>query len=140
MAIKGLKRNIFQRILGICATKEPLNPECWTAAGGAITVNLEKASELAAKGGAIRLEGKGMPKRVLVFRDDSGALRAFDNKCAHKGRRIDPVSGEGIVQCCSVNAAAYDYQGKKIEGPGEGQLSPLAVKEEGGKAVIQLAT
>ena len=139
MAVKGLKRNIFQRILGICVTKPPVDPTCWTHAGGSVTVELARAAELGPKGGAIRLEGKGLPRRVLVYRDDSGALRALENKCAHKGRRIDPVPGEGILQCCSVNAAAYEYSGKKIEGPGEGHVAPLELREESGRAVIRLA-
>jgi nitrite reductase/ring-hydroxylating ferredoxin subunit len=136
MAVKGLKRSIFQRILGICATRPPANPDCWTHAGGSVSVNMAQATELIPKGGAIRLEGKGLPKRVLVFRDDAGALRAFENQCTHKHRRIDPVPGESILQCCSVNAAAYDYTGAKIEGPGEGGLVALALKEEDGKLVV----
>ena len=138
MAVKGLKRNIFQRILGICVTKEPANPGCWVVAQNQITVNLAGAPELSPKGGAIRLEGKGLPKRVLLFRDDAGVLRALENKCAHMGRRIDPVPGEGIVQCCSVNAAAYDYEGTRIEGPGKGQLTILVVREEHGTATVTL--
>jgi nitrite reductase/ring-hydroxylating ferredoxin subunit len=138
MAVKGLKRNIFQRILGICATKPPADPACWEHAGGTVTVDLRRAAELTPKGGAIRLEGRGLPRRVLVYRYDAGALRAVENKCAHKGRRIDPVPGEGIVQCCSVNAAAYEYSGRKLEGPGDGHITPLELREEGGRAVVRL--
>ncbi len=139
MAVKGLKRNIFQRIFGICVTKPPADAGCWVVAQNTITVNLAAAPELSPKSGAIRLEGKGLAQRVLLFRDDAGVLRALENKCAHKGRRIDPVPGEGILQCCSVNAAAYEYSGKKIEGPGEGQLKVLEVREENGKATVALA-
>ena len=139
MPVKGLKRNIFQRILGICATKPPADGSCWTHEGGKVAVTLARAPELVPKGGAVRLEGKGLAKRVLVYRDDSGALRAIENKCAHKGRRIDPVPGEGILQCCSINAAAYEYSGTKLEGPGDGHVAPLEAKEEGGLAVIRLA-
>ena len=138
MAVKGLKRNIFQRLFGICVTKPPADPTCWSVSSGVITVKLAQAAELTPKGGAIRLEGNGLPKRVLVYRDDSGGLRAIENKCAHKGRRIDPVPGQGILQCCSVNAAAYEYSGKKIEGPGENRMTPLELKEENGTAVIRL--
>jgi len=138
MAVKGLKRNIFQRIFGVCATKQPADPECWTFAGGAVSVDLGKAIELGAKGGAIRLEGKSLPKRVLVFRGDDDALHAFENACAHKRRRGDPVPGESALQCCSIMAAAYDYSGKKIEGPGEGGIRPLEVKVDAGRATIRI--
>jgi nitrite reductase/ring-hydroxylating ferredoxin subunit len=139
MPVKGLKRNIFQRIFGICRTRPPLDPECWTFEGDAISVDLSKAPEVAAKGGAIRLEGRKLPKRVLLFRGDDDALHAFENACAHMKRRVDPVPGEGILQCCSINAAVYDYSGKKVEGPGEGGLRALEIVQEGGKAVIRLA-
>jgi nitrite reductase/ring-hydroxylating ferredoxin subunit len=138
MAIKGLKRNIFQRIFGIPATKPASNPECWTYDKGALSVTLAKAPELERKGGALRIEGQQLPIRVLVYRDDDGKLRALDNKCGHMGRRIDPVPGEKCLQCCSVNAAAYDYDGKKLQGPGDKPMHALAVQEQDGKAIISL--
>ena len=138
MAIHGLKRNIFQRIFGIPATKLAANPECWRYEQGSLTVTLSKAPELEPKGGAIRIEGKGLPARVLLYRDDEGQLRAINNKCGHMGRRIDPVPGEKCLQCCSVNAAAYDYAGKKLAGPGESPVAPLDVEEKDGKLVVKL--
>jgi nitrite reductase/ring-hydroxylating ferredoxin subunit len=137
VAVKGLERSIVQRLLGICATKAA-DPGCWVFAQGAITVNLAGAPALAPRGGAVRLEGKGLPRRVLLFRDDAGVLRALENTCRHMGRRIDPVPGEGILQCCSVNAAAYDYEGAKLEGPGEGRLQVLHVREGDGTATVTL--
>ena len=72
MAIKGLKRNIFQRIFGIAASKPASDPNCWSYENGKLTVTLAKAPELERKGGGVRLEGRGLPIRVMVYRDDDG--------------------------------------------------------------------
>jgi len=139
MPVKGLKRKFFQRLFGICVTRRPVDPECWTYSSGTAVLTVASAAELSAKGGAIRLEGKGLPMRVLVFRDDDSVLRAYKNKCGHKGRRVDPVPGERCVQCCSVNAAAYDYTGTRLQGPGKKPLVPLTAKEQDGKLVISIS-
>ena len=59
MDIKFLKRSFFQRLLGISATAKPEIDDCWNYANGKLTIDLSKASELRAPGGAarIRLEG-----------------------------------------------------------------------------------
>lgn len=138
MAIQGLKRNIFQRIFGIPATKLPGSPDCWRYEQGSLTITLGKAPELEKTGGAIRVEGKQLPMRVLVYRDDEGKLRAVRNECSHMGRRVDPVAGHKCLQCCSVGATAYDYSGKKLEGPGERPLTLLDAEENDGQLVVKL--
>jgi nitrite reductase/ring-hydroxylating ferredoxin subunit len=138
MAIKGLKRNILQRLFGIPATRLATNPDCWTYEKGKLSVTLAKAPELAGKGGAIRIEARRLPVRVLLYRDDDGVLRAMSNRCGHMGRRIDPVPGEKCLQCCSVMAAAYDYSGKKLEGPGDKPMKVLETQEQDGKVIITL--
>ena len=61
MAKAGVKRNIFQRLLGICATRLPADTGCWNFADGKITVDLSRAPELTMENGAIRLEEKVFP-------------------------------------------------------------------------------
>jgi len=41
-----LHRNIFQRLLGLCATKKPSDEGCWTFDDGKIVVDLARAPEL----------------------------------------------------------------------------------------------
>jgi nitrite reductase/ring-hydroxylating ferredoxin subunit len=139
MAIKGLKRSIFQRIFGVAATKLASDSSAWAYRGGSLRVTLAKLPELERKGGAVRIEGKQLPARVLVYRDDEGTIRAVSNRCGHKGRRVDPVPGEKCLQCCSVNAAAYDYAGNKLEGPGTERLKPFEVEEKDGELLIALS-
>ena len=138
MGKPGVKRNIFQRLLGICATQPPSDTECWSFADGKITVDLAKAPELAVENGAIRLEGKGIPDRALVFKGVDGQYHAFRNMCAHAKRRLDPVPGDQTVQCCSIGKSIYDYQGKIVSGMAGGDIRTYPVTEEAGKLVITL--
>ena len=139
MAVKSLKRNIFQRMLGIPATGLPHDTDCWSFEEGTITVDLSRATELASTGTAIRLEGRDLPQRVLVVHGDDGNYYAFRNRCQHFGRRLDPVPDSGTVQCCSVNKATYDMQGNVVSGPAKRPVSLYPVQVEGQKLTVKLA-
>jgi nitrite reductase/ring-hydroxylating ferredoxin subunit len=131
---------IFKRIFGICATQVPADSGCWSYSGGKLEVSLDKAPELSRKGGAIRLEGASLPKRVLVVHGQDGAFHAFPNRCTHVGhRRIDPVPGEDKIRCCSVGKSTFDYSGKLLSGSAKESLEPLAVESDGDKLVITVS-
>ena len=102
MATKTIKRNIFQRMLGIPATKAPNDAKCWQFSDGKLTVDLTAAPELSTRWGAICLGDETLPERILLFRDDEDHFRAVQNRCSHAGRRLDPVPGTESVQCCSL--------------------------------------
>ena len=138
MAEQSLKRNIFQRIFGISATALPQDPDCWTYADGRVQIDLDRAPELARPGGAVRLEKKDLPERVLVVHGDDGTFHAFANRCRHMGRRLDPVPGTETVQCCSVSKSTYDYQGKMLTGAAKGPVAVYAVAADDGKLTIRL--
>ena len=131
---------ILKRLLGICATRLPANSGCWTYADGKLEVILDKAPELSRKGGAVRLEGPSLPKRVLVVHGQDGAFHAFPNRCTHIGhRRIDPVPGEDKIRCCSVGKSTFEYSGKLISGSAKESLEPLALESDGSKLVISIS-
>jgi len=68
--------------------------DCWNYVDGKLTIDLNGASELKTLGGAVRIEGKNLPKRIFVVLGEDGAYRAFHNRCTHLGhRRLDPVPG-----------------------------------------------
>ena len=136
--IKSLKRNIFQRLFGICATRVPANSNCWQYADGKIAIDLNHAPELFQLGSAIRLEGKNLPERVLVIHSIDGSYHAFQNKCQHAGRRLDPVPETGTVQCCSIGKATYDYSGKLIHGSAKGNIKIYDVQTDSGIITITL--
>jgi nitrite reductase/ring-hydroxylating ferredoxin subunit len=139
MDVKVLNRSLFQRIFGIPATNRPQNRECWTYRDGKIVVDLRSAVELQKPGGALRLEGRGLPRRVLVVRGEDGRLHAFHNRCTHLGhRRLDPVPGTDTVQCCSVNKSTYTYDGRKIHGPAPRPVTAYPVAVEDHQAIISI--
>jgi nitrite reductase/ring-hydroxylating ferredoxin subunit len=133
-----LKRNLFQRILGLSATAPPADEGCWTFSDGKIEIDLSRVPELSGPGKAIRLEKKHLPERVLIVHGDDGQFHAFRNRCKHMGRRLDPVPGTQTVQCCSVNKTTYDYEGHILFGPAKNPLEVRQVKIENRKLVVTL--
>ena len=140
MSIKFLKRSFFQRLLGISATTKPETDDSWNYADGKLTIDLDKALELKNPGGAIRLEGKNLPKRVLVVCGEDRKYRAFHNRCTHFGhRRLDPVPGTDTVQCCSINKSTYDSEGNKIFGPTPHPVTRYSVKKEQENLIVSIS-
>jgi nitrite reductase/ring-hydroxylating ferredoxin subunit len=128
----------FKRVLGICRTKSPAHPDCWKPGDGKIEVNLAQAAELGEPGAAIRLEGSGLAGRVLVLKAEDGAFHAFINKCSHAGRRLDPLPGQALVECCSVGKSRFDCTGERLSGSAKQAIKPLQVEEQAGKLIISL--
>jgi len=117
----------FARIFGICETQPPLDADCWSFKEGKICIDLAKVPELAVSGGAIRLEGKGLPVRVLVLCSENNRFRAFKNRCTHMGRRLDPLPDSSAIRCCSVSKSTFDENGEYISGPVQKALTPFEV-------------
>jgi nitrite reductase/ring-hydroxylating ferredoxin subunit len=139
MHIKFLKRNIFQRILGLPMTSKPVHPDCWQYSEAKLTIDLTKTPELKNNGGAIRLEGNNLPLRILVIAGDDGQYHAFHNRCSHLGhRRLDPVPETVTVQCCSVNKSTYDLNGKIIYGPAPNPIKVFSVSRDGERLSIMI--
>jgi nitrite reductase/ring-hydroxylating ferredoxin subunit len=140
MAVTFLKRNIFQRIFGIPATKMPQVPDCWSYSDGRLTIDLGKAPELENQGGALRCEGGNLPVRVLVVRGDESRFYAYRNRCTHLGhRRLDPVPGTDTVQCCSVNKSTFDLKGQNIHGPAPKPIDSFPVENQGDRLVVTIS-
>ena len=135
MGIMGILKKIF----GICETKKPEDPGCWIVSGGRVEIDLKRAGELSERGGAIRLEGKGLADRILVIRGENGLFYAYKNKCTHMGRRIDPVSGSQYIRCCSVMGSRFGITGEVVSGPAKGALKYFKVKIEDNKLNIYIS-
>ena len=130
---------LLQKILGICRTSPPKDPDCWTYAQGTVEIDLNRARELADPDGALRLEGKGLPTRILVFNGEDGKYHALTNKCTHiGGRRIDPVPGSQSLQCCSVMGSTYSYDGQVVSGPARKPLTAFGVESKDGKLIVSV--
>lgn len=136
--MRFLKRSIVQRVAGTCITDKPKNNSCWRVKGGVIEVNIDKAPELAAPSGALRLEGKGLERRVLIVHGEDGEFYAFPNHCTHMGRRMDPMPGDPLIQCCSLGKSTFDYAGKVVYGDDTTDLQMLPITRENGVLRVQI--
>lgn len=130
--------SFWKRIFGISETQPPQDEDCWKQVGGRIEIDLQRTPELSQLGGAIRLEGRDLPERVLVLRGNDGKFHAFKNKCSHFGRRIDPVPGKQEIRCCSVGQSTFDYSGKAISGSANNPLPTLPLRVENDRLIIEL--
>ena len=133
----GAVMGFFKALLGICETP-PLDAELWTLEGSELTIRLGDAAALAPVGGAVRLQGKGLGTPVLVVHADDDEYLAFENRCTHHGRKLDPVEGEREVRCCSIGHARFDYEGNKLGGPAKGPLKKYSVEKRGEELIITL--
>ncbi|WP_319522564.1 Rieske (2Fe-2S) protein [uncultured Desulfosarcina sp.] len=128
----------FKRLLGICETPTPNDPDAWTVANGVVSIDLARMPELDSPGGGVRLEGKDSAPRLLVFHGDDGQHHAVSNRCTHMGRRIDPIAGSKIIQCCSVSKSTYTYDGKPVGGAAKKPLQTYPVELEGKTLKIKI--
>ncbi|MCB2184904.1 MAG: Rieske 2Fe-2S domain-containing protein [Deltaproteobacteria bacterium] len=129
--------SIWRKILGICDTKPPADPGCWSWEGGRVIIDLDRAGELDQPGGGLRLEGGGLPQRVLVVRDEDGRFHAFHNRCTHAGRRLDPLPGGGQVRCCSVGQSVFDDTGQPLSGSAKKTLQVFPVEQDGRRLMVK---
>ncbi|AOY57606.1 MULTISPECIES: Rieske (2Fe-2S) protein [Desulfococcus] len=122
---------LLKRILGICETPQPFDAGGWSYGEGTLTVRLARMPELRRRGGAVRLEGGGLPRRILVIHGTDGAFHAFSNRCTHMGRRLDPLPGEDRLECCSVSKSTFTYAGEPVSGAAKTPIETFSVTTEG---------
>ena len=129
----------FGRLFGICRTPRLDDPATWRLSSGTLEIDVEKVGALQAVGSAVRLEAEGLPARVLVVHGVDGNWYAYENRCTHMGRRIDPLEGEPQLQCCSVGKSAWDYEGQLVGGSAKLDLRRFPAARENGTLRIDLS-
>lgn len=130
---------ILKRIFGICRTRPPAAVDAWKYEDGRVKIDLAKTPELREENGAIRLEGRGLPVRILVFKGAEGRYFAYHNKCTHAGRRLDPMPDGQSLECCSVSKSSFDLEGGYLSGPTKGEIKVFPVEEKEGELIIDLS-
>jgi len=121
---------------------EPGDSGCYALTGESgetLVVTLERAPELARPGGALRLEGEGLPDRLLIVHGLDGSYHAYRNHCACGGFRVDPVPQEEKIRCCTLMQSTYGYDGKRLSGSAEKDLDVLRVEALEGALRIDLS-
>ena len=118
------------RITGTPLTDLPQIADAWRFEDSTLSLDLAKLPELENLGGAVRIEGEALPEDVLLVYGEDGNYYAFKNACTHAGRKIDPVAGTMMLECCSVSSSTFDYAGHVLSGPAEDPLTsyPLVVQ------------
>ncbi len=129
--------SIFKAMLGICETK-PLSTNLWSLKGNKVKVKLSQVPEPLPKGDAVYLKGGGLPKPVLLLRTEDDRYLAFEDRCTHFGRKLDPVPGEAKLRCCSLFHSTYDLDGKNISGAAKNPLKCYTVEQSNGDLQITL--
>ena len=135
--VMGLFMGFFKALLGICETP-PLDAELWTLEGGEVMIRLGAAAVLTPVGGAARLQGKGLVSPVLVVHAGDDEYLAFENRCTHHGRKLDPVEEKREIRCCSIGHARFDYEGNKLSGPAKGPVKKYSVEKRGEELIVTL--
>ncbi len=133
----ALFAGFFKALLGICETP-PLAEELWTMTENQVTMRPGEAAALAPVGGAVRLGGKGQVPSVLIVHAGPEEYLAFENRCTHAGRKLDPVEGKRELRCCSVGHSRFDYQGKKLSGFAKDPLKKYSVEKRGEELIVTL--
>jgi len=136
MIVSGIV-NVFKAALGICET-DPLDPALWSVDGNIVTVKAAQAPELAEKGGAVYLQGPGLDAPVLIVKTGDQQFRAFENRCTHMRRKIDPVPGEDRLRCCSLSHSTFDLEGNVLSGLAKGPLTRYTTEVKDGDLLITL--
>jgi cytochrome b6-f complex iron-sulfur subunit len=129
--------SIFKAMFGICETK-PLGGNLWSLEGNNVNVKLSQMPESLPKGGAVYLKGGGLSKPVLLLRTEDDRYLAFEDRCTHFGRKLDPVPGEARLRCCSLFHSTYDLEGKNISGAAKDPLTCYTVAHSDGDLIITL--
>lgn len=131
--------NALKRLFCISVTPKLTDPAGLASTPEALTIDLDRAPELESPGGALRIEGRGAPDRLIVVHGVDGRFYAFANHCACSGFRIDPVPGEPKMRCCTLGQSTFDYEGRSQSERLEHSLTTYPVTRDGSTLRVDLA-
>lgn len=132
--------NAFKRLFARSMTPKPSDEGCWAYDGQTLTVLLDRAPELKHRGGALQLDDKTLPDRILLVHGIDDDYYVYANHCACGGFRIDPVPGEEKIRCCTLMKATYTYAGDALSDHVEKGLTVYPVMREGSCLQIDLSS
>ena len=128
----------MRRMFGFSETKHPKDPACWKYSNGRVEIEWARVPEIREPCGAIRLEGRGLPERILVIYGIDGQYHAYKNSYSCWGRRLDPVRGAANIRCYGLRTSTFDYSGNVMSGPAKEPLKLFKVKTKKCKIIIML--
>ena len=131
-----MKAAFIKRIFGVSEAKHPKDPSCWKYSNGRVEIKWARAPELQEPCSAIRLEGRGLPEKILVFHGTEGQHHAFRNRSSYWGSRLDPIPDTTKLRCRGILISIYDYAGNVMSGPAKEPLKSFRVRTEKCKMII----
>lgn len=129
--------DFFRALAGRCDT-DPLDPSLWSFSDNKAVIEVGQVNELNEMGSAVYLKGQGLPMNLLVVNTGPQGYRAYENRCTHMGRKLDPRDDGGTLRCCSVNHSTFDADGNKASGPAKGPIKTFPAQVQDGRLVISL--
>ena len=129
--------SVFKAVLGICET-DPLDPALWSIEGGTVTVKVGEVTQLADKDSAVYLRGQGLSAPVLIVNTGDNRFLAFQNRCTHMRRKLDPVPGQDRLRCCSISHSTFDLEGNALSGLARNPLNRYETQLKDGNLLITL--
>lgn len=129
-----------KRLLCLQMTPVPQDAGACVVDGDSVVLDLARVVELGRPGGAVRLASPDLPDQVIVVRGQDDCVRAYRNRCACGGFRVDPVPGEDKMRCVTPMASTYDQAGNPLTDMVQRKLDSLPVSEDGGRLVIDIAS
>ena len=84
------------------------------AEGGKVAIPLAKLEMLKSVGGSIALKVKG--KLLLLVRDSSTSVRAFNPVCTHRQCVVAFSAGDNKIKC-PCHGSQFDLDGHVVHGP-----------------------
>jgi hypothetical protein len=131
-----MKVGFIKRIFGGYEAKYPKDPTCWKYSNGRVEIEWARSPELREPCGALRLEGRGLPERILVIYGIDGQYHAFRDRVSYWGGRLDPVPGTAKVRCYGLRTSTFDYAGNVMSGPAKEPLQSFRVETKKCKMII----
>ena len=122
------RTNMLKRLLCLSMSPPPADPGCFQISGKRLVVDLNRAPEIRPSGGALRIEDERLPDRVLLVHGIEGQFRAYRNRCACGGFRLDPVPREEKIRCTTPMQSAYDSAGRPLSRTVRRNLDVLPVE------------
>ena len=123
-------------LFGVGATPEIARDAYDVAEDGEIRIYVDKVSEFASAGGAVKIFDSRISGPLIVARTAEDTYVAASIQCTHRGVEVEYHPEGNCFQCASLGGSRFETNGKKIGGFAKGPLKTFPASCEDGILVI----
>ena len=110
----------------------PIDTDAYSVEEGpVVVVNLDKAPDLNAVGGSVKIIDSKLGDSLIIARVGEAEYVAASIHCTHRGVELEYRHDKGQFICSSAGSSAFDLKGNRIKGPAEKNLRIYGVDLEG---------